>query len=139
MSYEECMRKGLLQRVPPSPEKAERSMQKSMAFLENSKKNLEMEIFDGAVILAYLAIFHSSRAVLMKDGFREKSHACISRYLEKFYIPRIESKHIILLDRYRNLRHADQYDVSFYATKADAEEMIGFAGEFIERIQALLR
>lgn len=139
LSYEDCVQKGLLRQVPASLEKAKGSMRKAGRFLEGGRKNFEMDIFDGSVILAYLALFHAARAVLLKDGCREKSHACISRYLERFYARKISRKYILLLDRYRNLRHADQYDVSFYATRADAEEMLAFAGEFIGIIEGVLR
>ena len=44
----------------------------------------------------------------------------------------------MLLDRYRNLRHADQYDVGFYAGKEDAKSMMIFAGEFLDIIKKIL-
>ena len=101
--------------------------------------NREEEAYDGSVIMAYLAVFNAARSLLLRDGFRERSHACISRYIEKHYVPqKLEMNYILLMDRYRNLRHADQYDISFYADKDDANNMIGFAADFLEKINKIL-
>lgn len=56
----------------------------------------------------------SARAILFFDGYREKSHACIARYLEEKYTKNklLENRWIELLDHYRELRHGDQYDLS---------------------------
>ena len=89
--------------------------------------------------MAYLAVFNAARSILIKDGYRERSHTCVSKYIEKHYVPqKLERKHIMLLDRYRNLRHADQYDVTFYAGKEDAENMIGFAEKFLNAIKRII-
>ncbi|MDD4446734.1 MAG: HEPN domain-containing protein [Methanothrix sp.] len=37
-----------------------------------------------AISSAYLAVFHSARAVLFRDGVREKSHYCIGLYLQRY-------------------------------------------------------
>jgi len=133
------MRKGLLKKAFPSDSKAMKSMEKAERFLRTAQMNMNARAYDGSVIMAYLAVFNAARSVLIRDGFRERSHACISRYLEKHYVPgKLKREHIMLLDRYRNLRHSDQYDVSFYADERDASSMIGFAVELISEIKRIL-
>jgi len=138
--FESCVKEGLLRRIPPSGEKARNSMETALKWLEEAKKNLNSEAFNSSVLSSYLAMFHSARALLFSDGFREKSHYCIARYLEEKYVKKklLESKWIDLLDHYRELRHNDQYSITFFTTKDEAENALKTAKEFIERMRKLL-
>ena len=140
-SLEECINKGLLRKVPPSKGKAMESLKKAKIMLEEARGNLDAMRINSAVIVAYLAMFNAAKAILFKDGFREKSHACVARYLENRYAQRgeISFEYIELLDRFRSSRHATQYDVSYYPNKKEAEQMIGFAEEFINKIENILK
>lgn len=130
----------MLRKIPPSKEKARNSMETALKWLEEAKKNLDSEAFNSSVLSSYLAMFHSARALLFSDGFREKSHYCIARYLEEKYVKKklLESKWINLLDHYRELRHNDQYSITFFTTKDEAENALNTAKEFIERMRKLL-
>lgn len=44
-----------------------------------------------------------------------------------------------MLDRLRGLRHEDQYDISYFATKEEAQEALNVAFEFVEMIEKLLK
>ena len=134
------MRKRLLRRVTPSADKAKLSMKRAESWLEEAEKSLNNELYDSCLISSYLAMFHSARAVLFRDGWREKSHFCIARYLEEMYVKKgkLEREWIDLFDRLRETRHADQYDVSYFATKEEAESALNIAFEFVERMEKLL-
>ncbi len=140
MNFEDCVRRGLLRRVTPSLEKAKQSMKRAEKWLFDAEKSLEHELYDNCLISSYLAMFHSARAILFRDGWREKSHFCIARYLEERYVKhgKLEREWIDLLDRLRETRHAGQYDVSYFATWEEAESAINIAHEFVERIKKLL-
>ena len=140
MDFEDCVRKGLLRRVTPSADKAKLSMKRAESWLEEAERSLNNELYDSCLISPYLAMFHSARAVLFRDGWREKSHFCIARYLEEMYVKKgkLEREWIDLFDRLRETRHADQYDVSYFATKEEAESALNIAFEFVERMEKLL-
>lgn len=140
MDFEDCVRKGLLRRVTPSADKAKLSMKRAERWLEEAEKSLNNELYDSCLISSYLAMFHSARAVLFRDGWREKSHFCIARYLEEMYVKKgkLEREWIDLFDRLRETRHADQYDVSYFATREEAESALNIAFEFVERMEKLL-
>ncbi|HEY9206055.1 MAG TPA: HEPN domain-containing protein [Candidatus Methanoperedens sp.] len=139
--FESCIKEGLLRNIPPSKEKAEESIKAGFRWLEEAEKDLRIEAFNSSVLSSYLAMFHSARALLYFDGYREKSHYCIARYLEEKYVKKklLESKWIELLDHYRELRHNDQYSISFFATKDEAESALRTAKEFVERLRNILR
>ena len=130
----------MLRKIPPSKEKARNSVETALKWLEEAKKNLNSEAFNSSVLSSYLAMFHSARALLFSDGFREKSHYCIARYLEEKYVKKklLESKWVNLLDHYRELRHNDQYSITFFTTRDEAEKALKTAKEFVERMRKLL-
>lgn len=134
-----CFKQGLLRQVRPSEEKGRMSISKSKAVLEEAEKNLGVEALDSCVVSSYMAMFHSARAILFRDGVREKSHYCVARYLE-LYVERgdLEQKWADLLDRIRDVRHAGQYDLSHSSTREEAESCLRTARDFTERMQTLL-
>lgn len=136
----DCIDQGLIRPVPPSAEKAAGSIKAADRWLEEAEKGMRSEAYGSSVIASYMAMFHSSRAILLRDGYREKSHYCIARYLEEKYAKKglMEKKWIELLDHSRELRHESQYDVSFFATKEDAESALQTAKAFVERMKALI-
>ncbi|MDI3488538.1 MAG: hypothetical protein PWR26_1255, partial [Methanosarcinales archaeon] len=72
--------------------------------------NFESGAFRSALLSTYLAVFHSARAVLFRDGVREKSHYCVGVYLEKYVNQNLlEEKWVVVFDRMRSTRHEDQY------------------------------
>ena len=85
-------------------------------------------------------MFHAARSLLFRDGFREKSHYCLARYLEEKYVDTGKMERIIvdLLDRFRELRHEDLYELDFFAVKEDADEAVQNAERIIAAIRKLL-
>ncbi len=138
--FKDCVKKGLLRKIPASKGKAERSINKAKKWLDEAENTFESSAFNSSVIDSYLAMFHSARAILFIDGWREKSHACVARYLEEKYVKpgRLEKKWVELLDLQRDIRHDDQYDLSFFSTREDAEKALESAKQFLERIKKLI-
>lgn len=138
--YQSCVDKGLLRRIPASGENAAQSLRTAGRWLDEAKKGIAGGAYNSSVLASYTAMFHSARAVLFFDGFREKSHFCIARYLEEKYVKPglLESRFVELLDHYRELRHDDQYGITFSSVKDEAVKALGVAERFIKRMEALL-
>jgi uncharacterized protein (UPF0332 family) len=81
------------------------------------------------------------RAILFFDGFREKSHACVARYLEEKYAKtgKLDKKWVELLDHSREIRHNDQYDLSFFSTKEEAGKALESARDFVSNMEVLFK
>ena len=86
-------------------------------------------------------MFHAARTILFLDGFREKSHACVARYLEEKYVKtgKLDKKWMELLDHSREIRHNDQYDLSFFSTKEEAENALKSANDFLVAMDSLFK
>ena len=86
MNVDECFDKGLLKRDKPDKDKAIRSIEMAAFKLDKARNLFDKEVFDMALINAYISMFHAGRALLFKDGVREKSHYGLYIYLsEKYY------------------------------------------------------
>jgi uncharacterized protein (UPF0332 family) len=131
---------GLLRRIPKSKEKARESIKVAEDWLKEAKNNLESKAFRSCILSSYLAMFHSARALLFLNGFREKSHFAVARFLEDFYVKKglLEKKWINLLDHYREIRHDDQYSTAFIATEEESKNALKSAEEFVNRMKRLL-
>ncbi len=138
--YKDCLEKGLLRKIPDSMDKAERSITKAEKWIEEAQKTLRGKAFDSSVLASYMVMFHSARAILFYDGYREKSHACVARYLEEKYVKtgKLEKKWIELLDHNREIRHVDQYDLSFFSTEEEAKNAFESSSQFLKRMKILL-
>ncbi|MFH1199783.1 MAG: HEPN domain-containing protein [Candidatus Micrarchaeota archaeon] len=139
ISFEECMREGLLRRMPPSKKEAEDQLQKAAVLLDEAKAALAANLPNSAMMTAYTSVLDAGRALLFRDGYREKSHACVGRYLEAKYSREIGKTDIYLFDEYRDRRHKTLYSGDYYPTITEAKRVVSFAQGFIEKVRALLK
>ncbi len=139
-NIDDCFERGLLRKVEPSRIKSEQSLHQAREWLSEAEKNLEAEAYRSALSSAYLAVFHSSRAILFRDGVREKSHYCIGLYLQKYVEEgALEEDWPMLFDRIRSVRHADQYSFQVGPTDEEARSGLDLAERFINRMERLLK
>ena len=126
--------------MEPSLTKSEQSLHQARDWLSEAEKNLEAEALRSAISSAYLAVFHSARAVLFRDGVREKSHYCIGLYLQRYVEDGIlEEDWPMFFHRIRSVRHADQYSFMALPTEEEVQASIDLAERFIERMERLLK
>lgn len=138
-NIDDCFERGLLRKVEPSRTKSDQSLIQARDWLSEAKKNFKAEAYRSALSSAYLVIFHSARAILFRDGVREKSHYCIGLYLQK-YVEKgtLEEEWPMFFDRIRSVRHADQYLFMAKPSKEEVPSGIDLAERFIERMLRLL-
>jgi len=125
--------------VDPSLSKSRKSITEAREWLSEAKKNMAVEAYKSAISSLYLAIFHSARAVLFKDGVREKSHYCVGVYLGKYVEQGVlEEEWVLIFDRMRSVRHTDQYSFQMHPSKEEVESGIDIAGKFVDRMEKLV-
>jgi len=137
-TIDECFERGLLRKVEPSRIKSQQSLRLARDWLCEAEANLKAEAYRSALSSAYLAVFHSARAVLFRDGVREKSHYCIGLYLQT-YVEKddLEEEWPMLFDRIRSVRHADQYSFQVKPTEEEVRSWLHLAECFINRMELL--
>ena len=138
--YDDCLAKGLIKKTASSKDKAKQSLLVAGKWFEEAVVNASGHALRSSLLSAYLAVFHAARAILFYDGYREKSHACIARYLEANYVSKgkLESKWVQMLDHLRETRHTDQYSFDFFTSSDEVEEALGKSKAFVARMKKLL-
>jgi len=131
----------LLRKIPPSKDKATQSLKKAREWLKEAENSLKGDALNSSILASYMAMFHAARTILFLDGFREKSHACVARYLEEKYVKtgKLDKKWVELLDHSREIRHDGQYDLSFFSTKEEAENALKSANDFFVAMETLFK
>lgn len=136
--WKECFERGLLRTVKPSAEKGRMSIRRAGLVLNEAEINLKSKAYDSCVHSSYLAMFHAARAILFRDGVREKSHYCVARYLERYVeTGDLEVKWVNLLDRIRDIRHSGQYDLDYSSDADEAASSLRTAADFVKAMQNL--
>ena len=104
---DDCFNKGLLKKDRPNFDLAKKSLRQSEFFLKEAIELLELNKKQIAAISLYNAYFHTTRALLFKDGIKERSHYCIARYLEEKYVNKklINVKFLNGFETIMSLRH----------------------------------
>ena len=138
MKVEECFERRLLRKIKADNEKATRSLEMAYKKLKLAKTSFEKELYDICIVYSYMAMFHSARALLYKDGVQEKSHACLVIYLKEKYADKIPYYLLQSLDVLRKERHEALYGLEYASTKDDAEMAIKDAEEFLEIVEGML-
>lgn len=138
ISFEECLKAGLVRKTHPSTDQAREALAKAKESLDDAKMMHKSGRWNSVAVLSYLAMFNAARSLLFKDGYREKSHACVARYLEAKYTADFPAPQIEMLDIYREKRHDVQYSTAFHATEDDARQMIEFSEGFILSVERIL-
>ena len=136
MELAECFRRGLLVRATADDDSARRSLLLAHRYLDDAEKSLSIETYRPVVIMSYTAMFHGARAILFRDGVKERSHECIPLFIRERY-PALIS-HANRLDTYRRFRHEALYGLDFEPGKQDAITAISVAKEFLTAAETVL-
>ena len=141
MNIEQCLEQGLLVKSKPEPEKAFSSIEMAKHKLELAKTEFEHGLFESAITSAYVSMFHSARALLFRDGFKERSHFAVYVYINEKYLSKIERKYLGELNSLRLQRHDLMYGLERNAEvrESDADTAIKMADGFLQAIQKILQ
>jgi len=140
LNIEDCLEEGLLKKVPPNKDKAIKSLEKSKHLLELAESELNNGFYESAIVSAYMSVFHAARAILFRDGFKERSHYALYVYISEKYEGKIEKWLINELNALRLQRHELMYDIekSVEVLEEDANTALNIAKEFLKSVKKIL-
>jgi uncharacterized protein (UPF0332 family) len=136
MKLNDCLKEGLLRKTKPSKQYAVKSLETSLNYIKNAKDNFEIKNNNLVTFCSYTAMFHSARALLFKDGIKERSHLCIVSYIRETY-PKLRSLSN-QLDAYRRNRHNTLYALDFLISDYEAQQAIKDAEQFYQQIKTMM-
>ena len=125
---DECYERGLLRKVTASNDKALQSLVQAREWVTEAGYDCDAGALRSALMAAYMGYFHAARAVLFRDGVREKSHYCIGVYLESYREKGLlEDEWVLQFDHMRGLRQSDQYGLD---ARPSLEEVRAISSRF---------
>ena len=134
-NLEDCFKFRLLRYIKPDKEKTKRSIEVSKQRLNEAEMAFKFKIFKYVILESYMAMFHSARALLYKDGIQEKSHFALFIYLKEKYSNKIPLHILNLLNIHRLERHESLYGLDYQPSEEDALISIKDAKNFIKEIE----
>lgn len=141
MTLDECFKKGLLRKANLPKEAIKKEVELAEGALNEAESLSQSQHLNAAVIFIYTAMFHATRALLFRDGYSEKSHACLVIYLAEKYVKtgKLEQKFIWQMDNLRAERHQALYDMPKVYESEEVAELINQTGRFLEIIKETLQ
>lgn len=140
---ERCFSEGMLKRIGTDMEKAHSSLKLAAKNLEDAKTSADNKLFNWSLIAAYTSMFHAARALLYKDGVKERSHYCLCVYIKDKYRGAIETKYLTELDILRSQRHrimyGDENVVRLDTDETEADSAIQIASGFLDSVKKLIK
>lgn len=136
MKLDDCFRRGFLKRITPDMENARRSIELSMSHIEDADENLRIHRYRVVIVSSYTAMFHAARALLFKDGIKERSHECVPKYLKEKY--KDMGMYANVLDTYRRFRHSAIYGLDVVLDEDEARTALNSAKEFLNIVKSII-
>jgi len=137
---QDCFEKGLLKKTAKNKNLALQDLQQAEFFLNEAFDLLSLKKKEMAALALYNAVFHACRALLFKDGVKEKSHYCLQKYLEENFEKKglLSPDDISLFDILRGIRQEVQYDVSKAEFSEDLNELYDKTEGLVEKAKKLV-
>ncbi|MBU2476723.1 HEPN domain-containing protein [Candidatus Micrarchaeota archaeon] len=77
MNLEDCFTSGSLKKIESDRKNSLKSLETAKLYIEKAEHTLDSKDFDLTIFCFYTSMFHASRALLFKDGIKERSHVCL--------------------------------------------------------------
>ncbi len=141
MTLDWCFEKGLLKKSVMGKDAVDSEVLMAEKNLKEAGDLLALEKYNASLIYSYTSAFHSARALLYRDGYKERSHACIVEYLYENYVGKglLEERFVSKLNYLRRERHETFYGMAPDSTAEEAGEYVDFARDFLSKVKVLLK
>jgi uncharacterized protein (UPF0332 family) len=136
--FERCIKERRLVKIKPSKEIIQKEVESSEYDLERAKNSLEEGDFKWAAVQSYYSMFHAAKALVLKKGYREKSHFCLIIALRELYVKedKLDSEMVENFELCMSLRHEADYGLTYH--QESAETALKYAEEFLDEALNLI-
>lgn len=129
MNIEQMLENGMLRKEVCTKEMIDKELDQSELDLQTAKESFEEGKVKWCIVQAYYSIFHISRAMLFKKGYREKSHFAVYLFLDHLCIlQELDQKYVAFFKAAMHAREDADYDAVF--SEDVAKNIIDLAIEF---------
>ena len=137
-NFERCIRERRLIKIKPSKELIQKELESAEYDLERARNSLDEGDFKWAAVQSYYSMFHAAKALVLKKGYREKSHFCLIIALKELYVKeaKLNTEMVENLELCMNLRHEADYGLTYH--QESAEIALKYAEVFLNNASKLL-
>lgn len=137
MDADDLFDEGSLEKVEPSLEASAKSLKMAKNWLRRAKDSNILGYKDMTVLASFISMFHAAKAIMLKDGVREKEDRVVAEYVRRAY-PELK-EHATSLDQYWRLASAIQRDPEISVDGSDAKGALNSAKGFIKFVERSLK
>jgi len=136
--FERCIKERHLLTIKATKEMIEKETTSADYDLSRSKESMRDEDYKWASVQAYYSMFHAAKALVLKKGYREKSHYCLIIAIRELYVKdgTMNDELADTLELCMHLRHDADYGLIY--DKESAETAIRYAQQFLSVTKKLL-
>lgn len=139
VDFKECLEKRRIVPINATGEMIKKEMDNAVYDLSRSEESLMKKDYKWSSVQAYYSMFHSAKALILKQGYREKSHYCLLVALRELLVNRdLISKDIV--DNYElcmDIRHEADYG-HIYSDES-AELAVDAAKKMLKAAQQIIK
>lgn len=129
--FERCIKERHLIKIKATNEMIEKEITTAEYDLERSKESMKDEDYKWASVQAYYSMFHAAKALVLKKGYREKSHYCLIIAVRELYMKdgTMNDELADTLELCMHLRQDADYGLIY--DKESADTAIHYAQQFL--------
>jgi uncharacterized protein (UPF0332 family) len=136
--FDNCIKDGKLKKVKPDIDMMFKEMEAAESDLMTANRSLKDGNPKWAIIQCYYSMFHTSKALALSKGYREKSHACLSIALKALFIDSsaLEKRHF---DRFRDcMALREDADYGLVYSENSAKSALEWAKDFLTAADSII-
>lgn len=136
--FEDCLKRNKLLKFAAAKKLVRQELKTAGEDLKTASGSLKRGSDKWATIQAYYAMFHTARALLYSEGYREKSHYCLIVAMRAIFVARgvLEVRLVEAFQTAKILRENADYENEF--SKQSASGLVEKAEQFFVRAQEIL-
>ena len=113
--FERCLSSGRIQRVDAEMEWVQKELEQASYDLARARGSLKRRDYKWAIVQGYYSMFHGAKALVLRAGYREKSHVCLIVALRHLYVAqgRLDAVNADNLEQAMGLRNQADYSLEY--------------------------
>jgi uncharacterized protein (UPF0332 family) len=137
--FNACLQRGKISRFADGPKLVRKELRIARSDLRTAKAGLKQQQWKWSTIQAYFALFHTARALLYSEGYREKSHYCLRVGIDALFVTtgKISGQFVDALQAGKVMREDADYGDHFSET--GAKKLVNTAAGFIRAAECLFK
>jgi len=113
--FERCLKERRLLKMESSDKMIEKELEGARYDLMRAEESMHNGDYKWSSVQAYYSLFHAAKALVLKRGYREKSHYCLLIALKELYVNtgELEQEFADNFEMGMDIRHEADYALTY--------------------------